>query len=364
MKNNHIPTRWKNSKISTIILTVFIFGATCFSDTLIVNSLLTLPLIISTLLVGIISKWSVPKLSSLNISQLIRKEGPKSHQEKSGTPTMGGLIIIPIGIITGSLISFSGESSAKVIALACITLTYMIIGGIDDLKSLQQQTNKGLTAKKKLILQGLSALIFLSWCSINGWITSNIALPFNHSIDIGLLIWPLAFFVILAESNATNLTDGLDGLASGCGCLVFTGLAIQLMLRGNSGDPVIAGFSICMAGASLGFLFENRNPANIFMGDTGSLAMGAALSGIAILSNSLWPLLLMGGVLVAESCSVIIQVFVFKITKKLFGKGRRVFLMAPLHHHFELDGVNEQVIVNYFWLVTSILVVLGLVMRP
>jgi UDP-N-acetylmuramyl pentapeptide phosphotransferase/UDP-N-acetylglucosamine-1-phosphate transferase len=136
------------------------------------------------------------------------------------------------------------------------------------------------------------------------------------------------------------------------------------MLRGNSGDPALAGFCMAMAGAWLGFLAHNRNPARLFMGDTGSLAMGACLSGVALLSNSLWPLLLMGGVFLAESLSVILQVWVFKATKGADGVGRRLFRMAPLHHHFELSGWSEQTVVRRFWLITAALVLIGLALRP
>jgi phospho-N-acetylmuramoyl-pentapeptide-transferase len=168
----------------------------------------------------------------------------------------------------------------------------------------------------------------------------------------------------MAESNATNLTDGLDGLAAGVGSLVFLGLAIQLMLRGNNGDPALAGYCAAMAGAWLGFLLHNCNPARVFMGDTGSLSMGAALSAIALLSNSLWPLLVMGGLLLAESMSVILQVWVFKATKGPDGQGRRLFRMAPLHHHFELGGWSERRVVVSFWGITLMLVLIGVLLRP
>jgi phospho-N-acetylmuramoyl-pentapeptide-transferase len=240
----------------------------------------------------------------------------------------------------------------------------MVIGGIDDWRSLTRQTNKGLTARGKLLLQALIAALFLAVAAWQGWISSSIALPWSLTLPLAWLIWPLALFVFLAESNATNLTDGLDGLASGCGALVFTGLALQLMLRGNSGDPALAGFCMAMAGAWLGFLAHNRNPARLFMGDTGSLAMGACLSAVALLSNSLWPLLLMGGVFLAESLSVILQVWVFKATKGADGVGRRLFRMAPLHHHFELSGWSEQTVVRRFWLITAALVLIGLALRP
>ena len=298
------------------------------------------------------------------MGQFIREEGPKVHQSKAGTPTMGGLLVVPVGVILGSLITRDAVASQQLLSLAALTLAFMLIGGIDDWSSLTKHTNAGLTARGKLLLQAMAAAAFLAIAAWQGWISSSIALPFGLELPLGLLIWPLGIFVVLAESNATNLTDGLDGLASGCGALVFTGLALQLMLRGDNGDPALAGFCMAMAGAWLGFLVHNRNPARAFMGDTGSLAMGAALSGVALLSNSLWPLLVMGGVFVAESLSVIIQVWVFKATKGPDGQGRRVFRMAPLHHHFELGGTDERSVVPAFWLVTAGLVLLGLVLRP
>jgi len=277
---------------------------------------------------------------------------------------MGGLLVVPVGVIIGALVSSDGQSAQQLLAIALVTLTYMVIGGVDDWSSLTKRTNTGLTPRGKLLLQAAAAMLFLGWAGWQGWISSTVSLPFNQELPLHWLIWPLALFVFLAESNATNLTDGLDGLASGCGALVFTGLALQLMLRGNAGDPALAGFCMAMAGCWLGFLIHNRNPAKVFMGDTGSLAMGAALSAVALLSDSLWPLLLMGGVFLAESVSVIVQVWVFKATKGADGQGRRVFRMAPLHHHFELGGTPEQVVVPLFWLVTAGLIMLGLGLHP
>ena len=277
---------------------------------------------------------------------------------------MGGLLVVPVGVIIGALVSSAGRSAQQLLAIALVTLAYMVIGGVDDWSSLTKRTNTGLTPRGKLLLQAAAAMLFLGWAGWQGWISSTVSLPFNQELPLHWLIWPLALFVFLAESNATNLTDGLDGLASGCGALVFTGLALQLMLRGNAGDPALAGFCMAMAGCWLGFLIHNRNPAKVFMGDTGSLAMGAALSAVALLSDSLWPLLLMGGVFLAESVSVIVQVWVFKATKGADGQGRRVFRMAPLHHHFELGGTPEQVVVPLFWLVTAGLIMLGLGLHP
>ncbi|WP_370593959.1 MULTISPECIES: phospho-N-acetylmuramoyl-pentapeptide-transferase [unclassified Synechococcus] len=341
-----------------------VISAAFVADRLIPNSLLSLPLMAAILVSTLITWWGVPRLRALKMGQVIRTEGPQGHLSKSGTPTMGGLLVVPVGVIIGGLVSSEGRSAQQLLAIALVTLAYMVIGGVDDWSSLTKRTNTGLTPRGKLLLQATAAVLFLGWAGWQGWIAGTVSLPFNLDLPLHWLIWPLALFVFLAESNATNLTDGLDGLASGCGALVFTGLALQLMLRGNAGDPALAGFCMAMAGCWLGFLIHNRNPAKVFMGDTGSLAMGAALSAVALLSDSLWPLLLMGGVFLAESVSVIVQVWVFKATKGADGQGRRVFRMAPLHHHFELGGTPEQVVVPLFWLVTAGLVMLGLGLHP
>ena len=355
---------WENGRLSAALLIVVVIGSSLAADKWIANSQLSLPLLIATAVAVLVAAAGIPKLKALKMGQVIRKEGPKGHLSKSGTPTMGGLLVVPVGTTVGCMISSSPIAAQQLLAVAGVTLAYMVIGGFDDWRSLTKKTNTGLTPKGKLLLQTTAAVLFLAFAAWQGWITGDVSLPFGQTLPLGALIWPLGLFVFLAESNATNLTDGLDGLASGCGALVFTGMAIQLMLRGHSGDPSLAGFCMAMAGAWLGFLVHNRNPARAFMGDTGSLAMGAALTAIALLSNSLWPLLLMGGVFLAESLSVIIQVWVFKATKNAKGQGRRVFRMAPLHHHFELGGTSERTVVPCFWLVTAGLVVLGLLLRP
>ena len=347
------------------MLGFLLLGACLLSDGLVANSMLTLPLVVAALISWGVTAWGVPKLRALKLGQVIREEGPKAHQSKAGTPTMGGLLVVPVGVLIGGLIT---PSDPRLLAVAAITLAYMAIGAVDDWRSLTKQTNTGLTPKGKLALQAGAALLFLIWAAAGGWMgateAGDVALALGWVLPLGLLIWPLGLFVFLAESNATNLTDGLDGLAAGCGSVVFTGLGLQLMLRGNQGDPALAAFCLAMAGSWLGFLAHNRNPARLFMGDTGSLAMGAALSGVALLSNSLWPLLVMGGVFLAESLSVIVQVWVFKATKGPDGVGKRVFRMAPLHHHFELGGMAEQQVVINFWTASLILVGVGLLLLP
>ena len=347
-----------------LLLMILIVGTSFASDAYISNNKLCIAVITSLVLSASLTACALPRLRALKLNQIIRKEGPKAHHLKAGTPTMGGFLIVLIGLIIGNLYTIDNAQYQKIAALSFLTLCFMCIGSLDDWQSLTLKRNTGLSPKGKIILQSISGVIFLLWTSSQEWINSKIYLFSELSIDIGIIIWPLALFVLLAESNSTNLTDGLDGLASGCGSLVFTGLAIQLILRGNEGDVGIAIFCMAMAGAWLGFLLHNRKPAKIFMGDTGSLAMGAALSGVSLLSNSLWPLLIMGGVFFLESISVIIQVWVYKITKKFFDEGKRIFLMAPIHHHYELAGNDEQAIVRSFWLVTLSLVVLGLLVRP
>jgi len=346
------------------LLGLLVLAASLVCDARVANSMLTLPLVVSALVSAGVAAWGVPRLRGLKMGQVIREEGPQAHHSKAGTPTMGGLLVVPVAVIVGGLTS---AGDPRLLAVGAVTLAYLAIGAFDDWRSLTRRTNTGLTPRGKLLLQAAAAVLFLAWAAWGGWLGAqpgDLGLPFGWVLPLGLLIWPLGLFVFLAESNATNLTDGLDGLAAGCGAVVFSGMALQLMLRGNGGDPSLAAFCAAMAGCWLGFLSQNRHPARVFMGDTGSLAMGAALTAVALLSNSLWPLLLMGGVFLAESLSVILQVWVFKATKGADGQGRRIFRMAPLHHHFELGGMPEQGVVVAFWGVSVALVALALLLLP
>jgi len=346
------------------LLGLLVLAALLVCDARVANSMLTLPLVVSALVSAGVAAWGVPRLRRLKLGQVIREEGPQAHHSKAGTPTMGGLLVVPVAVLVGGLTS---AGDPRLLAVGAVTLAYLAIGAFDDWRSLTRRTNTGLTPRGKLLLQAAAAVLFLVWAAWGGWLGAqpgDLGLPFGWVLPLGLLIWPLGLFVFLAESNATNLTDGLDGLAAGCGAVVFSGMALQLMLRGNGGDPSLAAFCAAMAGCWLGFLSQNRHPARVFMGDTGSLAMGAALTAVALLSNSFWPLLLMGGVFLAESLSVILQVWVFKATKGADGQGRRLFRMAPLHHHFELGGMPEQGVVVAFWSVSVALVALALLLLP
>ena len=318
---------------------------------------------LSCILSSLITYWGTTKLRKLRVGQVIRKEGPEEHQSKSGTPTMGGILFIPIGLLIGNLMSIDEENSNQILAISMSALGFLFVGWFDDYLSLLGNKNTGLKPIWKLFLQIFFSCIFLFWSYSKGWILPEVGLFGNTIINLGILVLPVSLFALIAESNATNLTDGLDGLATGCGTLVFAGLSIELMIRGGNNEYNIAIFSISMAGALLGFLSQNRYPARIFMGDTGSLSIGATLASIGIISNSLWSLLIMGGIFFSESISVIAQVLVFKATKKLNGRGLRLLRMAPVHHHFELVGVKENKIVQNFWIANIGFIVLGLILR-
>ena len=342
----------------------FLFGLITlmciFSDFYFQSSNLTIPFIITTLISSVITFLGIPKLKKIKIKQIIRKEGPKNHFSKEGTPTMGGVFFIPIGIIISNILYFNKDDYKIILTLSFLVIFFMFIGFLDDLLSLKKQLNTGLTSNQKIILQLFISLIFIIICASNNFISTNIQIT-NRLFNIGNLIYPLGIFVLLAESNSTNLTDGLDGLLSGCSSLIFTGLAITILRENPSNNYTLAPLCIVMAGACMGFLFLNKYPAKLFMGDSGSLAIGASLGGIALISNNLWSLLIMGGILAAESISVIIQVSTFKISKRLKGKGYKLFLMTPIHHHLELKGNNETQIVGGFWFITLLLVIISLV---
>ena len=337
-----------------LITTICIFFDLYFSTK---NFLI--PFLITTVVSLATTCLGIPVLKKIKLKQIIRTEGPKKHFIKQGTPTMGGIFIIPVGIIISNIIYFNKEDYKIIVVLSALIICFMFIGLIDDLLSLKKQLNTGLTSNQKLILQFIIGLIFIVVCSGNNLIPNTIQIG-NKLFNIGSLIYPIGIFVLLAESNSTNLTDGLDGLLSGCSALIFTGLAITILIENPSSDNTLSTHCIVMAGTCMGFLFLNKYPAKLFMGDSGSLAIGASLGGIALISNNLWSLLIMGGILAAESISVIIQVSVFKISKRIKGKGHKLFLMTPLHHHFELKGNNETKIVGYFWFITLVLVLINI----
>lgn len=325
---------------------------------------LTLPMVSAAALTAVIGSWAVPLLRRMKTGQIVREDGPQSHYSKAGTPTMGGIFFVPTAVVLTLVLglgcAWSGADWGNALAVCLLTLGYGAIGWIDDWQVLRRKSNKGITPRQKLALQiGVGALFCLWMALSQPWEITTVALPLGLSLPLGLLFFPIGWFTLVAESNATNLTDGLDGLAGGTG-------AIAMLCLGAIAAPVspsLGLFCASMAGACLGFLAYNRNPARVFMGDTGSLALGGGLAAVALLTHSLWSLVIVGGLFLAETLSVVLQVGYYKATKGPDGKGKRLFKMAPLHHHFELSGWSELQVVATFYLVAAALGALGLVLR-
>lgn len=322
---------------------------TSFSQTLL------LPLGITATITGLMGYGVVPFLRRLKAGQIIQEDGPQTHLSKAGTPTMGGIFVIPTVIIVALI---GAKFAPNAIAVSLVTLAYMIIGWVDDWQILRQQSNKGLTPRMKLILQIAIAVAFCVWTAFTQPETiTNVSLPGSLILPLGVLFWGLAGFVLVAESNATNLTDGVDGLAGGTAALAFLGLGILVATT----TPELGIFCACMSGGCLGFVLHNRNPAKVFMGDTGSLALGGSIAAVGILSGNLWALFVVSGIFFVESLSVIAQVSYYKVTKGPDGVGKRLLKMAPLHHHLELSGWSETQIVGVFYLVNAGLAVLAVI---
>lgn len=316
---------------------------------------LTLPLLFCALVSAAIGYLAVPKLQELKAGQIIREDGPQAHLKKAGTPTMGGIFFIPVALIVGCIWS---NFATDVVAVSLLTLGYGVIGWLDDWQILRRKSNKGISPKMKLALQVGFAVLFCLWLIFSQPSTiTNIALPLGLSLPLGLLFWPLAGFVLVAESNATNLTDGIDGLAGGTVAIAL--LALGALIGPTS--PMLMIFCACLSGSCLGFLAHNRNPARVFMGDTGSLALGGALASVALLTNSLVALFILSGIFFVETLSVMAQVSYYKATKGPDGKGKRLFKMAPLHHHLELSGWSELQVVAVFYIIGAMLAVVSLV---
>lgn len=316
---------------------------------------LLFPLTITALLSGFMGYWVVPLLQQLKAGQIIQEDGPQSHLKKAGTPTMGGIFLVPAAVVVALL--WTGFNP-DVVAVSLVTLAYMGIGWIDDWQILRQQSNKGLTPQQKLILQIAIAVAFCLWIFFSASSeTTLLQLP-GVTIPLGVLFWLLAIFTLVAESNATNLTDGVDGLAAGTAAIAYMGLGVLVV----SNSPELAIFCACMSGGCLGFVQHNRNPAKVFMGDTGSLALGGGLAAVGIISGNLWGLLLLSGIFFVESLSVIAQVSYYKATKGPDGQGKRLFKMAPLHHHLELSGWAETQIVGVFYFINALLAVFAVLL--
>ncbi|MFA7665287.1 MAG: phospho-N-acetylmuramoyl-pentapeptide-transferase [Burkholderiaceae bacterium] len=339
----------------------------------------------------------IRKLTELKIGQAVRTDGPQTHLTKSGTPTMGGALIL-ISIVAATLL-WADLSNRFIWVVLLVTLGFGWIGWIDDYRKVVHRDPKGMSARQKYLWQsaiGLVAAIALAfavpaqsnaqaWSLFVDWVGSgfsaslppqaDLIVPFFKNVAYPLGVFGfivLTYFVIVGTSNAVNLTDGADGLAIMPSVLVGSALGIFAYVTGNAVFakylliPLIPGageltvFCAAIAGAGLAFLWYNAYPAQVFMGDVGALALGGALGTVAVIVRQEIVLFIMGGVFVVETLSVMLQVGYFKYTKRRYGEGRRILRMAPLHHHFEVGGVKESQLVVRFWIVTMMLVLFGL----
>jgi phospho-N-acetylmuramoyl-pentapeptide-transferase len=353
---------------------------------------------LTALLVGLAAgPWLIRKLAQLKIGQAVRTDGPQTHLTKSGTPTMGGaLILIGIGLST---LLWADLGNRFVWAVLIVTLGFGMIGWIDDYRKVVHKNPKGMSARDKFFWQSLIggvAAVYLAFAVpaasnqqaielVIAWFANGLEMglppradlivPFFKTVSYPLGVFGfigLTYLVIVGTSNAVNLTDGADGLAILPAVLVGGGLGIFAYVTGNAvfakyllipyvpGAGELTVFCGAIAGAGLAFLWFNAYPAQVFMGDVGALALGGALGTVAVIVRQEIVLFIMGGVFVAETLSVMLQVSWFKYTKKRYGVGRRIFRMAPLHHHFEVGGVKESQVVVRFWIVTMMLVLFGL----
>lgn len=305
----------------------------------------------------------IPVLHKLKFGQEIREEGPKWHAKKSGTPTMGGLIFIAaifvmsaiccvLGLFFGIDMPADSTYLKTLVMLLCLSAVYGVIGFIDDYIKVILKRNLGLTAKQKFLLQLVAAVGFVCWAVYGMDIATVVKIPFTSiELDFGIWFIPFAALVIIATVNSVNLTDGLDGLATCVTCMVAL---FFILFADKVANRAVALFASILLGSLMGFLMYNKFPAKVFMGDTGSLFLGGAVCGMAIVTEQPLALLIVGLVYVIESLSVILQVISFKTT------GKRIFKMSPIHHHFEMCGWSETKIVITFTIVTAVLCLLML----
>lgn len=318
--------------------------------------------------------------------QEIRDDGPTSHHTKRGTPTMGGVVIIiasVVGYFAAKIITWT-PPSASALLLLLVFVGMGLVGFLDDFIKIYKQRSLGLRSKAKMVGQTLVAVVF-GWLALSPWLEDeNGRTPASEKVsflrEIDWLVLPtilallLIWLIVTATSNAVNLADGLDGLATGASVMVFGAYTLVNIWQNNQfcqedpsascynvRDPLdLAIIAAAITGACFGFLWWNASPAQIFMGDTGSLALGGALAGFAILTRTELLLIILGGIFVLETVSVMLQVTWFKTTKRLTGTGRRIFRIAPIHHHFEMIGWEQVTVVIRFWIITGLFVATGL----
>ncbi|MGM0851642.1 MAG: phospho-N-acetylmuramoyl-pentapeptide-transferase [Bacillota bacterium] len=309
-------------------------------------------IIMAFLITVLLAPVFIPFLRRLKFGQSIRDEGPQSHQKKTGTPTMGGIVfLVSIVITTFVMTGKYSEPGPETYLMILVTVGFGLLGFLDDFIKVVMKRNLGLTSKQKLLGQIVISVIFYLIFKQNDFPTT-VSIPLtDFSFELGWFYCLFIIFWLVGFSNAVNLTDGLDGLVSGTSAIAFGALAV---LAWNQSQYDVAIFGVAVVGAVLGFLVFNAHPAKVFMGDTGSLALGGAIATIAILTKLEIILILIGGVFVIETLSVILQVASFKTT------GKRIFKMSPLHHHYELVGWSEWRVVVTFWTVGLLFAVLGI----
>ncbi len=302
--------------------------------------------LVSTLVFG---KIGIPLLQRLKAQQSIREDGPQAHLAKAGTPTMGGLFMMLALVITVCIVP---PYSVTLWMLLFLTLGHGALGFSDDFIKAVKRRNLGLTAKQKLLGQAVLAIVFCYISIAYAALPTTLWIPLvDITIDLGYAYYILAFIIILGTTNAVNLTDGLDGLATGISAIAGAAFAVVGLLVGSLS---VTFFGIIVSAVCLGFLYFNANPAKVFMGDTGSLALGGAFAGMAIATKTELLLIVIGFVFVVEALSVILQVASFKT------RGVRIFRMSPIHHHFELGGWSERKVVYVFWAVSLVTALLGI----
>lgn len=300
-----------------------------------------------TLLLG---RWAIPWLRVLHIRQTIRDEAPARHQAKAGTPTMGGMVILTAAV-AATLLVLQGLPLGVALALV-VMLGYGVVGGIDDLLAVRRGRNLGLRARERLALQILLAALVAVYAARRSDLGTALVLPWFGPWDLGWIYILFAVLYVVGFANAVNLTDGLDGLAGGT-VAIASGAYAAIALR--VGQPDLGILAAALAGACLGFLWFNAHPAAVIMGDVGSNALGAALAAIAIITKTELTLFVVGLVFVLEAASALVQIGYFKSTG-----GKRLFRMAPVHHHFELSGWTETQTVTRMWLLAAFAALFGL----
>jgi phospho-N-acetylmuramoyl-pentapeptide-transferase len=286
--------------------------------------------------------------------QHIREEGPEGHHGKAGTPTMGGLVLL-LAVCVPFLILSSYRAAS-----VCVLATGLVMGALgfaDDLTKLRKRRSLGVSGRTKLVVQALTAIGL--WLAVTQYLNYPDTLDLrvaDANVDLGVGYPVLIFLVLAGATNGVNLTDGLDGLAAGCAAIVFLTFTAITFSTGGEIQQDLALVSACLVGGCVGFLWFNSFPASVFMGDTGSLGLGGAIAALAVITHTEVLLILIGGIFVIEALSVVIQVFAFQRFRK------RVFLMAPIHHHFELAGWSETKIILRFWIVAAICAAIGFVL--